>query len=197
MLWVSFLPSLVFDPYRIFVTEFRLTVLGKTGHVLRDLELLSDHSAPPSSFLPYLYQSLSAVTPKLRKSSSFSADRRCDCMTWNKTVEKSNYKFKVISIFLQWACVNKSPKPFSINSWKYIVLLVQTVTFSTGCGLSFCNISLEPVCVLNTSKSILIFLAVFGEEDKGFGYNYRKEEHLYPEDCQFLFFLCSAQEGCL
>lgn len=48
-----------------------------------------------------------------------------------------NYKFNVISIFLQWACENKSPKPFSIHSWKYIVLLVQTVTFSTGCGLSF------------------------------------------------------------
>lgn len=144
MLWVSFLPFLVFDPYRIFVTEFRLTVLGKTGHVLRDLELLSDHSAPPSSFLPYLYQSISAVTPK---SSSFSADRWCDGMTWNKTVEKPNYKFNVISIFLQWACVNKSPKPFSINSWKYIVLLVQTVTFSTGCGLSFA------IFLLNLSAS--------------------------------------------
>lgn len=113
------------------------------------LLLLSDHSAPPSSFLPYLYLPLSAVTPRLRKSSSFSADRPCHSMTCNKTVEKSsNYSLAYLLYFSPVGLCEQDTKNTCYEFWK-----IQSDSCRQWLSLLvvwsvFCNISSECVCVV-------------------------------------------------
>lgn len=170
------------------------------------LLLLSDHSAPPSSFLPYLYLPLSAVTPRLRKSSSFSADRPCHSTTCNKTVEKSsNYSLACLLYFSPVGLCEQDTKNTCYEFWKiqsdwctqWLSLLVVWSVF--------CNISSECVCVVKHCWEHANFSVTY---KNGFLSSFpcsvwrtqlldtiRKNKDLYPKDGPLL--LCWARKGCL